>query len=108
MLIASRFDETYIIHFDDSGTPFHFDYSVDGDYCKSIGLHDNIQDHFASQVIILQSQKTVNLPIMMEQSIDSEKEVKVNQGFLLTYWYIFVPLLIVMLIGGQTPEENKK
>ena len=96
----------YIIHFDESGTPFHIDYRVNGDYCKSIGLHDNIQDHFTSKVI-LQSRKTVNLPIMIEQIIDSEKEIKANRSFLLTYWYIFVPLLIVILIGGQPLEENK-
>jgi len=37
-----------------------------------------------------------------------ENQQEIPKSFLMRYWYIFVPMFLISLFGGQSPEEEKE
>ncbi|KAK9767422.1 hypothetical protein K7432_002821 [Basidiobolus ranarum] len=106
MLEASQFSDKFTLHFDKEENFFHADYHP--------GAHDCQQSNLGSDVIFNTSVELAKPYYELRpklQRINQEelkqKETAENTNFFMKYWYIIVPVVLVLLVGGgDAPKEG--
>ncbi|TPX34186.1 hypothetical protein SmJEL517_g03075 [Synchytrium microbalum] len=106
LLVAAGFQETFTIHLDQSGKPFHVDYTVPANSCNKNSTSKSRRETavFKPQVNIVQPADGARPSYTPMYGIhDGGKAAE--QNFLQKYWMYIIPAVALMLLTGGAAEE---
>ncbi|KAJ2055629.1 hypothetical protein GGI17_006586 [Coemansia sp. S146] len=104
-----KVEETFVLHETKGGSVFRVDYDAGkGSNCLKGSLAD--VPTFVSKALVKKRVQGPTPQLAVAASIDAstgkEKQPEPQKGFLAKYWYYLVPLALLLLLGGEEPQQE--